>query len=713
MKKTAILSILLCLCMVVSLLPGVSAFATEIEARETETSGSFDVTTTDTYFMMPGDAHSFTAPIAGTYTFTLPAGLGLQSQATWDNWGQPEVDFYDNVDGGATVEVELDANEVYNFYVGAFTKDTFTITWTVVPAEDAAPTSGVVSVYITDWGTFLDVATFVAPAAGDYTFTIAAGMGAWDKEQCDNNPFGSVPYFDPYMDPEGGEFTVTLEEGETYEFYVNNPEKDVTVDIPWTFAAGSGSGEVENVAQLGLNSIVIPEGEEGVNYSFTVELAGNYSFASNDLFVRVLNENGEQVGVGTVYLEAGTYTLAISAMGLTGTFSLTIETDAEEEEPTLVLGSNTVTVVADGSFFEFVVTTAGTYKFTSSDVMCIVFAGEDRVGQYELYLEPGTYSVKVWSPNGAGTYTVNVTVEVAIEDPQEAANEVMGMINAIGEVTLDSETAIQAARSAYDALSDEAKVLVTNLQTLIDAEADLAELKNTAAEPDGTEANPFPVTVPGTITGTAGSDTFYTYTATEDCILDIIFVTGMPYISGVDAEDIENGKRIVLTAGQTIVINPWGSAEDYELSLSLVDLSSVPGSSANPEEVDTIDGLVFNTNNSDYHYVWTATEDGTLTITLNTTWSYGYNLLVNGESLFGNGTEMEIEVQKGDEIILVNTVYASADSAGSITLSAEFDNGQGGTDDGPNTGDFTFVVFAMLAMSMTALVVLVSKKRAF
>lgn len=710
MKKTAILSILLSLCMVVTLLSGVSAFAADIDAREVETSGSINVETTDTYVW--DDLYTFTAPVAGTYTFNVPADLGFFNEDTYQNGGwyaYPDVDYYNN-DSGEEVVVELEANEEYKFRVGAISKATWVITWTCVPAEGAAPTSGVVSVYITDWGTFLDVATFVAPAAGDYTFTIAAGMGAWDKEQCDNNPFGSVPYFDPYLDPDGGEFTVTLAEGETYEFYVNNPVKDVTVDIPWTFAAGSGSGDEMQVAQLGLNSIVIPEGEEGVNYSFTVELAGNYTFESNDLFVRVLDAYNNQVGVGTVYLEAGTYTLSISAMGLTGTFSLNITTDAEEEEPTLVLGSNTVTVEAAGSDFVFEVATAGLYKFTCSEAMSTVYSDGMMVGRNEVYLDPGTYTVTVWSPMGAGTYTVNVTVEAAaVEDPQEAANEVMGMINAIGEVTLDSETAIQAARSAYDALSDEAKALVTNLQTLVDAEAELENLKGGPVEPDGTEANPFPVTVPGTITGAAGSDTYYTYTATEDCVLDIIFVAGKPYISGINATDIENGKRVELTAGQTIVINPWGSTEDFELSLSLVDLSSVPGSASNPEEVDSIDGLVFTVNNSDYYYKWTATESGTLTITLSTTWGYGYNLMVNGEALYGNGETMEIEVAVGDEIVLVNTVYASADSNGSITLSAEFGDGS----DVPPAGDYTFLVFALMAMSMTALVVLVSKKRSF
>ena len=50
-------------------------------------------------------------------------------------------------------------------------------------------------------------------------------------------------------------------------------------------------------------------------------------------------------------------------------------------------------------------------------------------------------------------------------------------ILAIGNVTLDSEDAIKSARSAYNALDDSAKALVSNLQVLTDAEQALDRLK--------------------------------------------------------------------------------------------------------------------------------------------------------------------------------------------------------------------------------------------
>ncbi|MCD7859937.1 MAG: PQQ-binding-like beta-propeller repeat protein, partial [Firmicutes bacterium] len=59
---------------------------------------------------------------------------------------------------------------------------------------------------------------------------------------------------------------------------------------------------------------------------------------------------------------------------------------------------------------------------------------------------------------------------------QAAADSVISLIDAIGTVTLDSEEAIEAARAAYDGLTEEQKALVTNLDTLTAAEEAYAKL---------------------------------------------------------------------------------------------------------------------------------------------------------------------------------------------------------------------------------------------
>lgn len=77
-------------------------------------------------------------------------------------------------------------------------------------------------------------------------------------------------------------------------------------------------------------------------------------------------------------------------------------------------------------------------------------------------------------------YDVLVAAEKALEEIK-VAGEVDELIEAIGEVTLESEAAIQAARDAYEALTDSQKAYVENLAILEAAEAALKELKGIGA----------------------------------------------------------------------------------------------------------------------------------------------------------------------------------------------------------------------------------------
>ena len=74
------------------------------------------------------------------------------------------------------------------------------------------------------------------------------------------------------------------------------------------------------------------------------------------------------------------------------------------------------------------------------------------------------------------------------EADQAAANTVIAQINAIGEVTLSSEPAIVAARSAYNALTADQKALVSNYNVLTAAEAKLEVLKKQAESDEAAAA---------------------------------------------------------------------------------------------------------------------------------------------------------------------------------------------------------------------------------
>ena len=75
-----------------------------------------------------------------------------------------------------------------------------------------------------------------------------------------------------------------------------------------------------------------------------------------------------------------------------------------------------------------------------------------------------------------------------VVEEQQAASAVDALIEAIGEVTLESKDAIDSARNGYDTLSDGAKAYVTKLATLQEAEAKYAELKAAEELADAKEA---------------------------------------------------------------------------------------------------------------------------------------------------------------------------------------------------------------------------------
>ena len=85
------------------------------------------------------------------------------------------------------------------------------------------------------------------------------------------------------------------------------------------------------------------------------------------------------------------------------------------------------------------------------------------------------------------TLTAAETAHKALVD-RKAADDVIEKINEIGKVTLESKTAIEAARAAYNALTNDQKLLVENYDVLTAAEAELARLEAEAKDKADREA---------------------------------------------------------------------------------------------------------------------------------------------------------------------------------------------------------------------------------
>lgn len=86
---------------------------------------------------------------------------------------------------------------------------------------------------------------------------------------------------------------------------------------------------------------------------------------------------------------------------------------------------------------------------------------------------PGTWSIS--AVYGGCLKMFSVTVKAATDE--DTAEYAENLIKAIGEVTAESEDAIKAARKFYDSMSEKQRELVTNYETLTKAEADLETLK--------------------------------------------------------------------------------------------------------------------------------------------------------------------------------------------------------------------------------------------
>ena len=129
--------------------------------------------------------------------------------------------------------------------------------------------------------------------------------------------------------------------------------------------------------------------------------------------------------------------------------------------------------------------------------------------QATISLTPGTYYLaaagqagvqatdKIVSSPGAVILTV---LENAENSP---VRNVMDLIDAIGEVTLDQEEAITAARIAFDALDDQSlQDAVSNYSKLIEAEAKIAQLKQGKEDQDKADAFAAKVDAIGTVEAT-------------------------------------------------------------------------------------------------------------------------------------------------------------------------------------------------------------------
>ena len=154
--------------------------------------------------------------------------------------------------------------------------------------------------------------------------------------------------------------------------------------------------------------------------------------------------------------------------------------------------------VYDGESWTEIYSGTGSATTISGTFDETVYGQEIRlVMKKDAKISPSIYEFEVYGVLHEHSY--NEEDKCACGAKLDAAQAVTEKINAIGEVTLESEETIKAARAAYDLLTEDQKALVTNIATLEAAEAALAELKKEmAVSISSLERNGKAVTVTGT-----------------------------------------------------------------------------------------------------------------------------------------------------------------------------------------------------------------------
>ena len=142
-------------------------------------------------------------------------------------------------------------------------------------------------------------------------------------------------------------------------------------------------------------------------------------------------------------------------------------------------------------------TSWGANIFTATDEYRIEsggFAHTKGGAVNEMATQQTLLAVAAWERFAAGENDIyDMTDVMGGEEPEEPqtpeeAQAVIDLIDQIGTVTLENREAIEAARNAYDALTEEQQSYVTNYSVLTAAEAELKALEEQAADQAAADA---------------------------------------------------------------------------------------------------------------------------------------------------------------------------------------------------------------------------------
>lgn len=328
--------------------------------------------------------------------------------------------------------------------------------------EDDANNVNVVTTDTYAWG--VDLYSYTAEVSGTYTFNIPAGLGFQTKASYDKN---GNPQVDFYDNENGTTVTLDIKEGRTLEFYVAAMEK-----AAWLITVSCVEGDVGEGDVGAEGGEDVGGGEEGGSAITLANIVGTYTSGSNVLVINAdgtmswnssnhtiiidgdtisytLNGNPPYTAPGGMsqyfgYINFGadgkpesfvyngtTYELTAAAGGEEGG-----EEGGETEAIALEIGENNVTVTdadrAEGAISAtFEVVDAGTYKFVSNSLMVRIYDEDDNmIGTGSAYLEAGSYKIAIITAYTSNAGDYSITVEYSAPEGDDDVNEPDGYLYA-------------------------------------------------------------------------------------------------------------------------------------------------------------------------------------------------------------------------------------------------------------------------------------------
>lgn len=217
--------------------------------------------------------------------------------------------------------------------------------------------------------------------------------------------------------------------------------------------------------------------------AYTVSAADG-SAAGSSAVVVVASEKTDAVSGGTI-----TYTVSLAEPVTTSALEIHMDIDAaavdgEVTITPLTAGYDCAASYNNGHIVLVIYSMDKDVMALSGTLFTISFRLKADASAVTTPSLDGDGSVVEGGTVSGDTSDADVTVSAPTAAQKENAQRVESLIGAIGEVTLGSGSAIAAAESAFAALSDTEKDLVSNYKTLIEARAAYNELA--AAQPTAT-----------------------------------------------------------------------------------------------------------------------------------------------------------------------------------------------------------------------------------